>query len=73
MGSKRQEAINKNCRDCVYDETCNGSWREQIEGCEITTCALYDFRPKTIATERLEMKYRATVKRENQNEGSKLH
>lgn len=73
MASVKQEAINKNCRDCSYDELCGGTWREQIEGCDISKCALYDFRPKTIATEQREREQRVLVRQDNQLEGFRLH
>mgnify|MGYP000435623285 CR=1 FL=1 len=73
MIGKRQEAINKNCRECSYDELCDGTWRDQIEGCHITKCALYDFRPKTIATEQREREQRVMMRQDNQPEGPRLH
>ena len=41
-------AINSHCRDCIYDATRNaglGSWRQQVEACTVTKCALYEVRP----------------------------
>ena len=41
-------AINANCKDCCYDGTLHGglgTWREQVEACGVTKCALYHVRP----------------------------
>lgn len=41
----RKHAINKNCKDCIYDPVSAGTWRQQVEACPVTTCTLYDWRP----------------------------
>ena len=41
----RKQAINKNCKDCIYDPASAGTWRQQVEACAVTTCAFYDWRP----------------------------
>ena len=41
----RQQAINEKCRECIYDEFADGTWRMQVEVCELTACALYPYRP----------------------------
>ena len=43
----RQKAIEAKCRDCAYDELDEGTWRQQVERCDITDCALYLYRPKS--------------------------
>ena len=43
----RQQAIDAKCKDCIYDELDVGTWRQQIERCEITDCALWEYRPKS--------------------------
>lgn len=43
----RQQAINAKCKDCIYDDMADGTWRMQVEGCELTACALYPYRPKS--------------------------
>ena len=43
----RQKAIEAKCRDCIYDPLDDGAWRQQVERCEITDCALYPYRPKS--------------------------
>lgn len=43
----RQTAINAKCKDCIYDPKCGGgTWRQQVEACSISTCALWPYRPK---------------------------
>ena len=41
----RQKAIEAKCRDCAYDELDEGTWRQQVERCDITDCALHSYRP----------------------------
>ena len=43
----RQKAIDAKCQDCIYDEYADGTWRQQVEACELTACALYPYRPKS--------------------------
>ncbi len=43
----RQQAINAKCKDCIYDDMADGTWRMQVEQCELTACALYPYRPKS--------------------------
>ena len=40
----RQKAIDAKCQDCIYDEYADGTWRQQVEACELTACALYPYR-----------------------------
>ena len=44
----RQQAINKHCRECLYDPEEVGTWRQQVGACEITTCALHAYRPRPV-------------------------
>lgn len=41
----RQQAINANCKDCLYDKAEQGTWRMQVEACTIKTCPFYSYRP----------------------------
>jgi hypothetical protein len=50
MYTNRKEAIDAHCKGCIYDSQVEGRWRAQVEACEISTCPLYEFRPKTIST-----------------------
>jgi hypothetical protein len=43
----RQKAIDAKCCDCIFDEFADGTWRMQVEACELTACALYPYRPKS--------------------------
>ena len=43
----RQKAIDAKCCDCIFDEFADGTWRMQVEACELTDCALYPYRPKS--------------------------
>ena len=45
----RQKAINDKCKDCIYDPLAGGTWRQQVESCEIMDCPLWVFRPKSKA------------------------
>lgn len=45
----RNEAIAMKCLDCIYDPTEDGTWRQQTQACEITDCALWQYRPKSRA------------------------
>ena len=33
--------------NCAYDELDEGTWRQQVERCDITDCALHSYRPKS--------------------------
>ena len=39
--------VDAHCVSCVYDELLLGTWRQQVEGCTVTDCPLYDVRPKS--------------------------
>ena len=41
----RQQAIDAHCKSCIYDEYAEGTWRMQVEQCELTACALHPYRP----------------------------
>ena len=42
----RQEAIEAKCKECIFDPLDEGTWRQQVQACEIKSCALYPYRPK---------------------------
>ena len=42
----RQEAIDAKCVECIFDPLEDGTWRQQVQACEINSCALYPYRPK---------------------------
>lgn len=41
----RAKAVNQHCKDCIYDPSNGGNWRQQVEACSVTSCALYPIRP----------------------------
>lgn len=41
----RAKAVNQHCKDCSYDPLNGGTWRQQVEACSVTKCALYPIRP----------------------------
>ena len=43
----RQQAIEAKCKDCIYDPLDYGTWRQQVERCELTNCSLWPYRPKS--------------------------
>lgn len=43
----RARAIDQHCKDCIYDPAEPGNWRQQTEACEITSCPLWPYRPKS--------------------------
>ncbi len=43
----RQQAIEAKCKDCIYDELDHGTWRQQVERCELMECSLWEYRPKS--------------------------
>jgi hypothetical protein len=42
-----RQAINKNCKECIYDPQDKGTWIEQVEACTITICPFYEHRKLT--------------------------
>ena len=50
----RQQAINQKCRECAYDDQDDGTWRQQVERCDLTDCALYEFRPTSFSRSRVD-------------------
>ena len=43
----RQQAIDAKCKDCIYDPEDVGTWRQQVERCELADCSLWQYRPKS--------------------------
>jgi hypothetical protein len=40
-------AIDRNCRECCFDPKSGlGTWRQQVEACPVTRCALWPVRPR---------------------------
>ena len=38
--------INQNCKDCSYDSSAPGTWRQQVALCGIKSCPFWDIRAK---------------------------
>ena len=43
----RQKAIEAKCKECIYDPLDDGTWRQQVEGCDLVDCSLWEYRPKS--------------------------
>jgi len=56
-----KKCIEEKCKDCTYDPLAGGTWREQVELCRVTKCALWPVRPMTVATINLQRKTRAAT------------
>ena len=41
----RAKAIAAKCKECIYDELDQGTWRQQVKACDIESCALHPYRP----------------------------
>ena len=41
----RAKAIAGKCKECIYDELDQGTWRQQVKACDIESCALHRYRP----------------------------
>ena len=41
-----RKAIDQNCKDCSYDPTVAGTWRQQVFLCSAKTCPLWTVRAK---------------------------
>lgn len=47
MAGVLRNAINLNCRECIYDPASGGgTWRQQVEACAVESCALFAVRPR---------------------------
>jgi hypothetical protein len=50
-----RKSINDKCKECCYHPTNpGGSWRQQVEACTVTRCALWEVRPKSVVRTLLE-------------------
>ncbi len=45
-----RNAVNEKCKDCIYDEYGEGTWKAQVEACTMPDCPLYTIRPVTAKT-----------------------
>jgi len=42
--------IESKYKDCTYDQSQPGSWRQQVENCTVHSCPLWEVRPVTMET-----------------------
>lgn len=42
-----RKAIDKNCKNCIYDPGAAGTWHQQVTLCSARECPFYDLRPIT--------------------------
>lgn len=45
-------AIDRKCKECIYDPLAPGAWREQVEACSSSNCALHAVRPLSIKSKK---------------------
>jgi len=45
-----RKAIDRHCRDCIFDPYSRGKWRQQVLECASPNCALFEVRPAPTAT-----------------------
>ena len=48
--SRFRDAVDRKCKDCIYDGCAPGNWRVQTTLCSVTSCPLWPLRPKTTGT-----------------------
>jgi hypothetical protein len=41
-----RKRVNEKCKDCIYDPTVPGTWRQQVSLCSAISCPLWDVRAK---------------------------
>ena len=41
-----RKPVNEKCKDCIYDPTVPGTWRQQVALCTAKTCPLWRIRAK---------------------------
>ena len=39
--------IDANCIACIYDDLSPGTWRQQVENCSVSDCAIWAVRAKS--------------------------
>ena len=42
-----RKAINAKCKECIYDDCDEGTWRQQVDRCDSKDCALWLLRPRS--------------------------
>ena len=44
--SSLRKAIDSHCKQCIYDNLCPGTWRQQVTLCTVFKCPLWEVRPR---------------------------
>ena len=39
--------VDAHCVQCVYDPAVEGTWRQQVEACEVLGCPLWEVRARS--------------------------
>ena len=42
-----RSSINAKCKQCIYDPSNGGTWRQQVDACTVVSCPLFDVRPQS--------------------------
>jgi len=50
MAGNLRKAIDDHCKNCCFDDLSPGTWRQQVEACNIETCSLWAVRPVSVDT-----------------------
>ena len=56
-----KKCIQEHCKNCTYDPSAPGTWREQVENCTVKSCSLWTVRPMTMSTINANRKPRNTA------------
>lgn len=64
MASLRK-AIDAKCKECIYDPSQNGTWRQQVQACTSSGCPLFRDRPLPIAKDSPKLAEKQTVLAQN--------
>ena len=41
-----RKRIDQNCKECIYDQSCSGTWRQQVSLCTIKSYQFWNIRAK---------------------------
>ena len=44
-----RKPINQYCKSCTYDSAVAGTWRAQVGNCTVTSCPLWNVRPRPLS------------------------
>lgn len=46
--TSRSDCIERKCKECIYDSSEKGTWRQQVQHCTSYDCPLFGVRPLPI-------------------------